>query len=61
MQSFLEDLYHGKIYPAERPWSPPPELRKKGKESDEAFEAKLKEVDPLLLKEFSNGRTSMRT
>lgn len=52
MESFLEDLYHGKILPAEHPWFPSPELRKKRQENDEAFEARLKAADPSLLKDF---------
>lgn len=52
MKSFLEDLYHGNIFPTERPWIPSPELRKKQVENDKSFEAKLRAADPSLIKEF---------
>lgn len=53
MKSFLEDLYYGKIFPAEHPWFPSPELRKKQMKADEAFEAKLRAADPSLIEDFS--------
>lgn len=53
MKSFLEDLYYGKIFPAECPCPLSPELRKKQVEADDAFEEKLNAADPALLREFS--------
>lgn len=53
MKSFLEDLYHGRIFPAEYPCPLSPELRKKQLKNDDAFEAKLKAADPKLVNDFS--------